>query len=238
MNGRRRAAVRAPPGASCRSRPAAPLTVGADVHRRLHYAGNPTPDAQSVGRGRLGGTRPTVCSSPASPTARPPGSRATTTPSDKATLPDHGHHRLAVPGRGQRHAWLDARGARQPDHVGLRPGRADGDLPGDACRSASTTWSTSAETPVPTRAALPPRLRHASSTTDFGRQPRDDGASSRSCSGRIRSAATRSSSPTTTSRSRSRRRACRSSAPTISTADGARSGWSRTSSRISGSATA
>ncbi len=67
---------------------------------------------------------------------------------------------------------------------------------------------------------------------------RDDDGVRATASGPTRSPTTPSSSPTTSSRSRSRRRACRSSGRTTSTGGAATSGWSRTSWRTSGSATA
>ena len=85
-------------------------------------------------------------------------------------------------------------------------------------------------------ALVPARLRHAAAY-DLGRQTEmitlfED------CSGPTRSRPTPWWSPTTTWRSRSRRRACRSSAPTTWTADEGPNGSSRTSWRTSGSATA
>ena len=192
----------------------------------------------AVGRGRLGGARPTACSSPASPTARPSWFPCNDRPRDKATLPHRGHHR------------------RRGYHV-----VANGALDSSARRGASrTTWVYEQAEPMATylatvqigrydavelaAAPVPPARRRcppgcaSAFAHDFGRQPEMMDVVRAAVRAVPVRATTRSSSPTTTSRSRSRRRGCRSSARNHLDGDAAPSGWSRTSWRTSGSATA
>ena len=214
-----------------RSPPAQEFTVA------VRYSGHPHAGrTRQLGRGRLGGARPTGSSSPASPTGRRPGSPATTGRGNKADLPDRRSPRPR-PTTWSPTAWLasEQRGA------------------------GATTWVYEQAEPMATYLATVQigryssvefdgrrcRARRASraawsSRYDRGLRPaaRDDGGVLASSSAPTRSPATPSWSPTTTWRSRSRRRACRSSAPTSSRRAGTPSGSSRTSSRTSGSATA
>ena len=64
--------------------PGSDVTVGADASPSTSSTpGNPRPRPRSVGRARLGGAHRRASSSPASPTARRPGSPATTTPATR-----------------------------------------------------------------------------------------------------------------------------------------------------------
>ena len=128
VNGRRAAALH-PPLRQAARLARRTIVDGAEFTVDIQYGGNPEARGQSVGRAGLGGThrgrdrrQPAERRGDLVPVQRPPRRQG--------ALPDHDHHRLAVPGGRERAAGVTA-GEGEPDHLGLRPGRADGDVPGN-----------------------------------------------------------------------------------------------------------
>ena len=151
----------------------ATIAAGQEFAVVVQYAGHPSPVSEPVARhGRLGGARRRSRSSPASRTARPRGSRATTGPSNKAAT-GSSSARPRLPRGLQRHAHLRRPGTPAPPPGSTSsPSRWRPTSP--PCRSAATSCS-SIDAAVPLYAAVPrpatPEVRRRVRSA-----ARDDGA--------------------------------------------------------------
>ena len=214
VDGRRPRALHSSATASCDITPRAIVGPAPSSPSTSQYGGNPEPVRSAVGRRRLGGARPTACSSPASRAARRPGSRATTIPATRRRYRITVTDRVGVPASSRTGVLVSHRRQRPAGRPGsttsaspwrrylvtVQIGRYDAAVAG---RLAGADAS----------ACCPARGCAREFDADFAPAAGDD----RRCScellrARTRSAATRSSSPPTSWRSRSRRRASRSSA--------------------------
>ena len=156
------------------------MMAGAEVGVDVQYAGTPRPEGPwgEVGWEEL--TDGVIVAG--QPDGAPTWFPCNDHPGDKAG------YRIAVttesPYNVVANGGSSSSGRGQPDHVGLRAGRADGDVPGDGADRAIRPVGS--PRPVPMHASLPRRLRAPSSMHDFGRQPEMINLFS-GCSGPIRS---------------------------------------------------
>ena len=215
-----------------RSAPGTPFTV------EVRYAGKPAAGRRAGGATSAGSELTDGVLVASQPIGAPSWFPCNDHPADKATYRIAVTTAVAVHGASPPATWSSRAARRRHHDLGVRAARADGDRTWRACRSAATSWSTWPAGAGAAAGGGPAARCAAASRHDFGRHGRDDGGASAALRPVPVRRVRRGGRPTTTWRSRSRRRACRSSAPTTSTGGARTSGWSPTSWPTSGSATA